>query len=280
MRAYYTKSIVPIIEAKYNSLSAVEKIIADYFISNQSKDDFSAKAVANRLFVSEASLSRFAKKCGYRGYRDFVYQYEESFVEKKDSVSEKMSGVIGIYQKLLNRTYNLVDEMQIARICKYLNEAKRVFVCGKGSSGIAASEMEMRFMRIGVDIDCIQDSHLMKMQTVFLNNRDLIIGISISAKTEEVLYMLKEGHRRGAKTVLLTANNIDTLHEVCDEVVLIASLEHLNEGNVISPQYPILTMIDIIYSSFIGKDENVKEILHDNTVLALGTEKNKETNMI
>ena len=46
------------------------------------KMDFSAKEIAKHLFVSEASLSRFAKKCGFRGYREFIYQYEESFEEK------------------------------------------------------------------------------------------------------------------------------------------------------------------------------------------------------
>ena len=66
------------------------------------------------------------------------------------------------------QTYSLVDEEQIGRIGKYLNQAERVFVCGKGSSGLAASEMELRFMRIGVDIDSLQDSDRMRMQAVCL----------------------------------------------------------------------------------------------------------------
>lgn len=51
-------------------------------MKNEEKMDFSAKEIAKHLFVSEASLSRFAKKCGFRGYREFIYQYEESFEEK------------------------------------------------------------------------------------------------------------------------------------------------------------------------------------------------------
>lgn len=269
MREYNAKSVIPIIESKYQDLSTVERAIADYFIENRVKTDFSAKAVAGRLFVSEASLSRFAKKCGYRGYREFIYQYEETFIEKKETIAENMSGVLATYQELLNRTYNLIDEAQIARICRYLSNAKRVIVCGKGSSGFAASEMELRFMRIGVDIDCIQDEHMMKMQTAFLDSRDLVVGITISGTTPEILNMLSEGHKRGAKTVLVTANNYDHLREFCDEIVLVASKEHLNEGNVISPQYPILMLTDILYSGFISIDENVKEILHESTLQAL-----------
>ncbi len=266
---YYVKSVVPIIESNYNNFTMVEKNIADFFIHNHEKMDFSAKTVAAKLFVSEASLSRFAKKCGYRGYREFVYQYEETLVEKKESMTGNTRMVLNAYQELLNKTYSLVDEEQIGRIGKYLNQAERVFVCGKGSSGLAASEMELRFMRIGVDIDSLQDSDRMRMQAVFQDKRCLVFGISISGETEGVRYLLREAHKRGAKTVMITAQNKDSYAEYCSEVLLLPSLRHLNHGNVISPQFPILVMLDLIYSYYVEQDKSKKESFHDNTLRAL-----------
>lgn len=266
---YYVKSVVPIIESNYNNFTMVEKNIADFFIHNHEKMDFSAKTVAAKLFVSEASLSRFAKKCGYRGYREFVYQYEETLVEKKESMTGNTRMVLNAYQELLNKTYSLVDEGQIARIREYLNQAERVFVCGKGSSGLAASEMELRFMRIGVDIDSLQDSDRMRMQAVFQDKRCLVFGISISGETEGVRYLLREAHKRGAKTVMITAQNKDSYAEYCSEVLLLPSLRHLNHGNVISPQFPILVMLDFIYSYYVEQDKPKKESFHDNTLRAL-----------
>ncbi len=125
---YYVKSVVPIIESNYNNFTMVEKNIADFFIHNHEKMDFSAKTVAAKLFVSEASLSRFAKKCGYRGYREFVYQYEETLVEKKESMTGNTRMVLNAYQELLNKTYSLVDEGQIGRIGKY-SKSGRACVC-------------------------------------------------------------------------------------------------------------------------------------------------------
>lgn len=266
---YYVKSVVPIIESNYDNFTAVEKSIADFFIQNRNKVDFSAKAVSEQLFVSEASLSRFAKKCGYRGYREFVYQYEESFVEKSESITGNTRMVLNAYQELMNKTYSLIDEAQIARISRYLNKAARVFVCGIGSSGLAAREVQLRFMRIGVDIDSIQESDLMRMQAVFQNQTCLVFGISISGEKEEVLYFLKEAHKRKAKTVMVTAKNKEKLEEFCDEVLLLPSLKHLNHGNLISPQFPVLVMMDIIYSYFLEQNKYEKETLHDNTLRAL-----------
>ncbi len=46
--------------------------------------------------------------------------------------------------------------------------------------GLAAREMEIRFMRIGVDVDSITDTDLMRMQAVFQNKTVLYLD-SVSA---------------------------------------------------------------------------------------------------
>ena len=225
---YYVKSVIPIIESNYENFTALEKNIADFFMKNEEKMDFSAKEIAKHLFVSEASLSRFAKKCGFRGYREFIYQYEESFEEKNKELTGHTRTVLNMYQELLNKTYSLMDEAQILRICEKLGQARRVFVCGKGSSGLAAREMRLRFMRIGVDINSIQDPDLMRMQAVFQKEGCLVIGISISGESEDVFYLLEESKKRGADTILITGKNRDDYENICDELVLIASRKYLD----------------------------------------------------
>ena len=69
--------------------------------------------------------------------------------------------------------------------------------------------------------------------------------------------------------MLLTAKNKGIFEGFCDEIVLLPSLRHLNHGNVISPQFPVLVMIDIIYSYYVEQDKFAREILHDNTLRAL-----------
>ena len=68
----YLRSVIPVIESNYENFTPVEKNIGDSFIYNRELADFSAKTVAGKMFVSEASLSRFANKCGFRGNKDFI----------------------------------------------------------------------------------------------------------------------------------------------------------------------------------------------------------------
>lgn len=265
----YLKSVIPIIEANYKNFTSVEKNIANFFRNNEEIMDFSAKSISNRLFVSEAALSRFAKKCGYRGYREFIYQYEQNLTERNLKIVGNAGSVLNIYQELLNKTYSLIDQKQIMRICEYMAYASRVFVCGKGSSGLAAMEAESRFMRIGVDIDSITDSDIMRFQTVFQNSKSMVIGISVSGMTESILYSLQQAHEKKSKTVLITAHKNGRISSYCDEIVLIPSLKYLNYGNVISPQFPILIFLDIIYSYYVSMDKRRMQVLHTSTLRAL-----------
>ena len=50
---YYIKSVIPVIESNYNKFTMVEKTIADFFINNQKKINFSEKSVATKLLFQK-----------------------------------------------------------------------------------------------------------------------------------------------------------------------------------------------------------------------------------
>ena len=250
----YAKSIIPIIEANYEKYTETERYIADYFLKQARPERLSAELVSKELSVSVASLSRFAKKCGFGGYREFTYEFRNSYVEKSAVEQQQSRLVLDTYQNLLNKIYSLLDEGQIHRIVTELKWARRVFVCGRGSSGLAAEEMATRFRWIGIDMTALRDNENMRMQSVFLNRHDLMIGLSLSGTKSEILYMLDRGFRQGARTMLITGKNRQTYEDFCNEVLLVPSLQHLNHGNLISPQFPLLLMIDILYAAYVNDD--------------------------
>lgn len=84
----YERNIIPHIEAIYDNFTVLEKTIADFFIHYDGKTDLSSKNISKKLFVSEASLSRFAKKMRVSGIqRVFVLlsprkKFSQSFKSK------------------------------------------------------------------------------------------------------------------------------------------------------------------------------------------------------
>ncbi len=263
------RSIIPMIDVNYKQFSPAEKKVADFFITNDEDVDVSAREMTRRLYVSEATLSRFAKKSGFSGYREFAFEYKSQKLKKRSTMTNVTKGVLSIYEDLLDKEYELLDEKQIDRLAAYISQYERIVVCGKGSSGIAAEEMELRFMRIGINIDAIVSEDRIRMQTVFMNSKCLVIGLSISGNTEDVLYMLKGAHKNRARTILVTAYNQEGFREFCDEVVLVPSYQRMDYGNSISPQFPLLVLQDIIYTKYMQSNHCIKEALHSNTLKAL-----------
>lgn len=272
MKNQYQKTIIPLIESVYNNFTTVEKNIADFFIHNTKEMDFSSKHISQMLYVSEASLSRFSKKCGYKGYREFIFYYQDGFEQRQKQIDKLSEGVLSLYQELLNKSFALVQEAQMNRIACMLGEAKKVSVYGMGSSGMAAQEFRFRFMRLGLNIDFFNDSQVMKINSALVKEDALVIGISISGKTKQILDGLNLAKRYGAKTILITSNNKDSFHKFCDEVLLVATTKNLDTGNVISPQFPVLVMVDIFFSYFLNTDYYRRSELYTNTVSILQQE--------
>ena len=169
--------------------------------------------------------------------------------------------MLNTYQELLNKSYSLADRAQIDRICHILTSKRRVYIYGLGSSGLSAQEMKLRFMLAGVDIEAITD--------ILLNESCAAIGITVSGQTPEVLRALGAAKEKGASTILFTSRSSSDYDAFCDEVLLLAVKEHLKNGGAISPQFPILVMIDVLYSHFLTTDSERKEALYEYAVTKL-----------
>lgn len=270
------KSVVPIIESVYENFTKSEKTVADFFINNQTEEDFSASNIADKVHVSEASLTRFAKKCGYTGYRQFRYEYALNTTEQPNIQRELTKKVLSDYEEILNKTYSLIDEEQLGKIIEMMIKAEKVYFYGRGSSGLVAQEMKSRFMRLGLYCDAFTDPDMIKMNSALVDESCLVIALSISSDSGGLISGLKQAHKNNAKTILFTANNQEAIANFSDEVVLVATSKNLSYGNRITPQFPLLVMVDIFYAYFLGSDFDSRGQIFSSTLSALDQENSDE----
>ena len=256
------------IEAAQPEMTQVEHTIANYFLNNEEMTDFSSKRISALLYVSEATLSRFAKKCGFKGYREFIFAYEKDLKEENNgAVSEKDISLFT--QKVQSSYQKLLQENQIRRIAGLLNGSRRVFVYGMGSSGNVAEEFQLRFMRIGLDVTAVTDSQMIQMSAALVEEGMLVIAISLSGTTREIVESIRIAKSRNAKVIFITANPAPETAARCDEVLRVAYLKNLDTGTKISPQFSILVMIDILYSYYFANDSYFKAQKYKETLSAI-----------
>lgn len=89
---------------------------------------------------------------------------------------------------------------------------------------------------------------------------------SLSGKTNSVITALHQASQRGAKTVLLTTDNQTEFDDSLD-IIPVSSTHQLHYGNRVSPQFPLLIMMDIIYAYVLAIDKPHKEKIFKNTII-------------
>ena len=259
-------SVIAKIEANYERMSPTDKTIADFFVSNREDRDFCVSKLSKQLFVSKSAFSRFAERIGFAGYREFLLVYEN---ELKDNIRQQhfnslTQRVLYTYSELQEKAYTLIDEEQIGRVSEMIEHARKVFVYGYANSGLVAQEFKLRFMRLGLDVEAVTDDHLMSMEDALMKPDDLFIALSISSYS--MVEHIKRVHQRKVPIVLMTANILNNLATEVDETVLCPSKKNLEVGNVISPQFPLLLLVDVVYAYYLAQGTDYKNNLLQDTV--------------
>lgn len=244
---------------KQEEMSEVEQTIADFFTNNTKKINFSAARIAKKIHVSEASLSRFAQKMGYHGYREFIYQYQKLLEEQKNPLDAGIQKVFLSYDKILSRTMEVMDQEQIERVVSLLLQKEKIFVYGFGSSGIAGEEFVLRLLRMGVDAKVITDFHQLVINENQLKQDGLVIGISLSGETPEIIEAMNKASEKGTDTILITSNT-QVKKEQFTEIMVTATEQNMKSGMGISPQLPILIILDLLYEKYLERIENDKNL--------------------
>ncbi|NYS32336.1 MurR/RpiR family transcriptional regulator [Streptococcus danieliae] len=252
------------IEEHYDELTRTEKDIADFFLGSFPPTvSLAANRLSDYLHVSESTLTRFAQKCGFSGYREFSYQLKEQLAQIQGEVhpglSDKALNVLADYEQILDANQELLVEAHIHWLTEQLEQAKRVYFYGKGFSGLVAQEYSIRFLRLGLVSEAVTNDDMLHWVDGVIDASCLVIGLSVSSETQSVLDSLRKASEKGARTCLITTQ--DKGIEYIDCTLRVATTRHLNYGNRISPQLPLSFALDIVFAYFMdhGSKEQKQE---------------------
>ena len=250
-----------IIASHETELTDMERDIAHYFLSSEARQhSLSSSRVTKLLHVSKAALTRFSQKCGFTGYREFVYHFNEEAKEQQheEEHDDLTLSVLQRYHHVSNVTENFVKDPQLEHVADLIDQADRVYYFGIGSSSLVAREMKVRLMRLGVAGEAVTDQDGFTWTTSILDSSCLVIGFSLSGKTSAITDSLVKAKENGAKTVLVTANPA-WIHHDFTEVMPAAPLPSNTYIDRISAVLPLLIVVDLIYTHFLSKNRDEKE---------------------
>ena len=163
--------IETVIKEKYELLTKSEKKIANYVLASKERIVYGTmNDIKKAIKVGDATIVRFCQKLGYTGFSDLKIEVA------KESYSQ---------------TKSKLDLEQFEKSSILISEASAIYIFGVGLSGNTAKDLEAMFLRIGVPVKAISDSHFQLQTAALLKKTDLIIGISLSGKTLELFESIK-----------------------------------------------------------------------------------------
>lgn len=257
------QDLLSIIASHESELTDMERDIAQYFLSSEARQhSLSSSRVTELLHVSKAALTRFSQKCGFSGYREFVYHFNEETKNQKQvqDHDELTLSVLQRYHHVNNITESLVKDSQLDRVAELIDQADRVYFFGIGSSGLVAREMKLRLMRLGVVCEALTDQDGFAWTTSILDSSCLVIGFSLSGSTSSITDSLLNAKEKGAKTILITSNPA-AIHQGYTEVLPAAALPSNTYIDRISAIFPLLIVVDLVYAHFLNKNREQKEVV-------------------
>lgn len=263
-------NILNTISSLYHSLTKSEKKIADTILhSPDLVVQCPLSELARHLDVGEATLVRFCRTIGFKGFSDFKLDLSIELATK-DNLNERLleteikphDDSLMIAQKLqtainnvMTETINLLDLKQLNAVVKAIKKARRIFLFGVGSSGITAEDAKNKLMRIGFQVDATGNNHFMYMQAALLTSRDVAIGISHSGYSQETAHALKIAQENGATTVAITHSLRSPVTEFADYVLVNGNKQGKLQGDSIGTKIAQLFVLDLIYALLVQGEE-------------------------
>jgi DNA-binding MurR/RpiR family transcriptional regulator len=245
------------ISSIYNSLTKAEQKVADCVLSNTEETVYaSVTDLAEMAEVGETTVIRFCRKLGYRGYQEFKLSVAQDLVspsenvhgriEETDDVQTISMKITSFNSKALVDTQALLDESQLQKATEALIKGRKIYFFGVGSSGITADDAKYRFMRLGFNVDCASDSHIIAMNSALVTKDDVVIGISSSGSTKDLVDAIRIAKENGAFVICLTNHARSPITNYADAILLASSRETPLQGGAFSSKLAQIHVLDIL----------------------------------
>jgi 6-phospho-3-hexuloisomerase len=113
-----------------------------------------------------------------------------------------------------------IDEEQVENVLKTLQSAKRVITVGMGRSAVVARDFAIRLLQAGFNVLTIRED-LIGLTPVIKGRDDVVVAISGSGETEEVITICKVAKEKGAKVIAVTSFPDSRLGKLADHILYI-----------------------------------------------------------
>lgn len=229
-----SKDIFREIRAKRSFFSHVEKKIADSIL-NQPEHfiQCSIGGLARELEVSQGSVNNFAQKLIGEGFATLKLQVAQQLpkqqtkvfetIEDGDHAKDVLRKTMEQLREAYENTVELNGKETLDKVAEMILHANKIDIYGIFLSGIVAEQLRYQLVQLGISADYVKDSLLSQASVSMLKEDSLVIAVSSSGQTKDIIDAVSIAKERQIPVVALTSDSGSPLAQLADEVLVAAS---------------------------------------------------------
>ena len=248
--------VIDTIKENYQQMFSAEKKVADYILQHPEQTvSANVSELAELSGVSDATVIRMCKHLGYQGFYQMKLNLARDLGQHQlvgyrgdqnnpDTVKEILQGIARNLLSVASR----LDMNVVLNCAKLIRESDMVHTVAVGNTSPVAIDLGFRLGRLGV-----RTSSAM-VPEYFLNNislggkRDVIIAISHSGSSRQVIQALEMGRDKGMKSIAVTGTARSPVSQIADYTLNISAEDPLfSEFGAISHVYAMAVLDALLY---------------------------------
>lgn len=216
----------------YKTFTKQEKKLADFLLKNINEASvLTISELSKESGVSCSTINRFAITLGYKGFKEFIRDmyHEANSLPVQENVYEinhenplnmDIDTVIKVVCNLniesIRNSLMMIEESKVLKAIEAIHKAPRVVVYALSGSVAPALDLKFKFQRLGINCEVYDNPHSLILSATTLKSKDVVIALSYTGETKEILDALKYVKENGAKIIGITMVGNNSLSKICD----------------------------------------------------------------
>jgi len=274
------------------SFHASEVAIAEAILQNPDEAaGMNITQIADRSSTSVASIVRFCKTLGFKGYPEFrmaligqlsrqVAQgtdlHLDGGITVDDSAAEVIRKIAYADSLAIKTTAERLDVEVFTKTVDVWDSAGTIGIIGFASSAYVAMDLQLKLNRLGKRSVAWSDLHTALTSISVLKEGDVLVAISHSGTTLDIIDVISEFKEKGITIVLITNALRSPATAIADLVLFTSARETTLRSGATASRIAQLTVVDCLCVSLAQRNWSGTKVALDESRAAVGRRSGKK----
>ncbi|MEE9335805.1 MAG: MurR/RpiR family transcriptional regulator [Granulosicoccaceae bacterium] len=214
------------IKSARDALRKSEQKVADVVLADPDGSvQSSIQSIATKASVSEPTVIRFCRALDCVGFQQFKLRLAQDLASRgtffyrdvttDDTSKELATKIIDGAIASMVQVRNQLNYESLEQAIELFEGCDRIEFYGSGGSAIVAEDAQLKFFRLGKPAIAYADPHIQHASAALLDNKSMIVAISHSGRSKDILETVKIAKQSRAKVISVTATK-SPLAEISD----------------------------------------------------------------